>query len=91
MSPFLRAGAEAKECPDTEGVVGEEEGRVEMAEGSEREHHPMTEGSDPFLQYAARERPAESGPGGIVSRCPCILAFFTIDQTQGVRFERRNG
>ena len=75
MSTFLRAGAAVGEFSDTETVVGEEEGRAEMAEGSEREHHPMTEGSDPFLQYAARERPAESGPGGIVSRCPCILLY----------------
>ncbi len=75
MSPFHRAGAAVRECPDTERVVGEEEGRAEMAEGSEREHHPMTEGTDPFLQYVARERPAESGPGGIVSRCPCILLY----------------
>jgi hypothetical protein len=29
----------------------------------------------PFLKYVARERPAESGPGGIVSRCPCILPY----------------
>ena len=46
-----------------------------MAEGSEREHHQMTEGTDPFLQYVACERPAESGPGGIVSRCTCILLY----------------
>ena len=75
MSPFHRAGAAVRECPDTERVVGEEEGRAEMAEGSEREHHQMTEGTDPFLQYVACERPAESGPGGIVSRCTCILLY----------------
>ena len=75
MSPFHRAGAAVRECPDTERVVGEEEGRAEMAEGSEREHHQMTEGTDPFLQYVACERPAESGPRGIVSRCTCILLY----------------
>jgi hypothetical protein len=62
MSTFLRAGAAVREFSDTERVVGEEEGRVEMTEGSDRAMLPFEQCSRSSSTWRVNVR-RNVGPG----------------------------